>query len=176
MAFIVEDGSGVPGANSYATVEYAVSYFEERGRTAEFDGTDDQRKGWLVQATDYIERFAERFKSVQLLASQSLSFPRALFVGLAGSNTNMVVDAWMPELLLKAACEYAARAKRGPLAPDPVVDATGHSVVMTSRKVGPLERSFAVVGDGRVQAFRSYPAADRLLSSLLRPAQQRVIR
>lgn len=173
--FTVEDGSGVPGANSYATLEYALSYFDERGRAVEFVGEADQQRGWLVQATDYIELFRERFKSTPYLASQALSFPRALLVGVT-DGTSMVVDAWMPERLLKATCEYAAIAKRGPLAPNPTVDATGHSVVMTSRKVGPIERSFAVVPGSRARAFRSYPVADALLAPLLRTAGQRVIR
>jgi hypothetical protein len=176
MAFIVEDGSGVPGANSYVALPYAVSYFADRGRAAEFAGTEDEQRGWLVQATDYVERWRERFKSTPLLAAQSLSFPRALLRGVVGTSNNMVADAWMPENLLKAVCEYAARAKRGPLAPDPVVDATGHTVVMTSRKVGPIERSFAVAPGSRVQGVRSYPAGDAFLATLLNPANHRVIR
>jgi hypothetical protein len=174
--FTVEDGSGVPGANSYATVEYAVSYFAERGRSVEFDGTTEQQQGWLVQATDYIELFRSRFLSTQYLATQSLGFPRALLVGAAGTSDNLVTDAWMPEQLVKATCEYAAKAKLGPLAPAPTVDATGHSVVMTARKVGPLERQYAVVPGSRPRTFRSYPAADALLAPLLRSAGQRVIR
>lgn len=173
--FTVEDGSGVPGANSYATVEYAVSYFEERGRASEFDGTPEQQQGWLVQATDYIELFRERFKSMPYMATQSLSFPRALLVGVTGGS-NMVVDAWLPETLVKATCEYAAIAKRGPIAPNPTIDATGHTVVMTARKVGPIERHFAVVPGSRARLFRSYPVADGLLAPLLRSAGQRVIR
>jgi hypothetical protein len=166
MVFIVEDGSGVPGANSYATVEYATSYFADRAREAEFAGLPADQQGWLVQATDYIERFSERFLGAPLLAAQPLSFPRATADGAA----------WMPDNLLKATCEYAARAKRGPLAPDPTVDATGHSVVMTGRKVGPIERSFAVVPGSRARLFRSYPLADALLAPLLRKSGLRVIR
>ena len=167
MAFIVEDGSVVAGANSYATLAYASSHFADQGRAAEFAGTEPQQQGWLVQATSYIEmRWRTRFASTPFAASQPLSFPRVWSDG----------SAWMPDVLLQATCEYAARAKKGPLAPDPVVDQTGHSVVMTSRKVGPLERSFAVVGGSRVQTFRSYPAADLLISSLLLTQRRQVIR
>lgn len=174
--FTVEDGTGVPGANSYCTVPYAVSYFADRGRAAEFAGEEEQRQGWLVQATDYIERWGPRFKSTPLLASQPLSFPRALLAGAEGTSRNLVVDAWMPENLLKATCEYAARAKKGPLAPDPVVDQSGHTVVMTSREVGPIKRGFAVVPGSRVQVTRAYPAGDAFLATLLRPANRSVIR
>lgn len=170
MAFIVEDGSGVPGANSNVSLEYAISYFAERGRAAEFAGTEDQQRGWLIQATDYTERFKARFRSTPYLATQSLSFPR---VGYALDNS---VVAWMPDDLLKATCEYAAQAKKGPLAPTPTVDPTGHSVVMTGRKVGPIERTFAVAPGSKVGGLRSYPAADALLFPLFNPANRRVIR
>jgi hypothetical protein len=167
--FTVEDGSVVPGANSYVTVEYAESYFADRNRASEFAGELAEQQGWLVQATSYIEmRFATRFVSTPYAAAQPLSFPRAM---LDGTDV-----AWMPELLLKATCEYAARAKVGPLAPDPLVDATGHSVVMTSRKVGPIERSFSIVPGSRAQLFRSYPMADVLIAPLLLSRQRQVIR
>lgn len=169
MAFIVENGSVVAGANSYATLAYAQSYFADRGRASEFAGTDDQQRGWLVDATSYIEmRFSTRFISTPFSAAQPLSFPRALLDGGPA--------AWMPDMLLKATCEYAARAKKGPLAPDPLVDKTGHTVVMTSRKVGPIERSFSVAPGSRAQPFRSYPAADALIAPLLMTRQRRVIR
>lgn len=164
--FIVEDGSGVPGANSYTPLDFALAYFADRNRQAEFEGSVEEQQGWLVQATDYVERWRDRFKSTPLFPSQPLSFPR-----LAYDNV-----AWMPDQLLRAVCEYAVHAKNGPLAPTPKVDPTGHSVVMTSRKVGPIERGFAVVPGSRVQTLRSYPAADSLLAVLLRPANRRVIR
>jgi hypothetical protein len=169
MAFIPEDGTVVPGANSYASVEYATSYFADRYRDAEFAGELGQQQGWLVQATSYIEmRFRNRFRSTPFAAAQSLSFPRLVPDGSVG--------AWMPDVLLQATCEYAARAKRAPLAPDPVVDANGHNVVTTSRKVGPIERHFALVPGGQAQTFRSYPAADALLAPLLLPRNRQVIR
>lgn len=167
MAFIVEDGSVVAGANSYATLEYALSYFADRNRSSEFAGTEDQQRGWLVDATSYIDmRWSTRFASTPFAASQSLAFPRALSSGAA----------WMPDQLLRATCEYAARAKRGPLAPDPTVDASGHSVVMTGRKVGPIERTFAVAAGSKITTFRSYPAADALIAPLLLARSRQVIR
>jgi hypothetical protein len=169
--FTVEDGSVVPGANSYTSVAYATSYFADQGRAAEFDGEEAAQQGWLVQATSYIEtRFSTHFRSTPYAADQPLSFPR-LWTALDGS-----VTAWMPDLLLKATCEYAARAKLGPLLPDPAVDRTGLSVVMTSRKVGPIERHFAVAPGARVATFRSYPAADALIARLLLPQNRQVIR
>jgi hypothetical protein len=165
MAFIVEDGTGVPDANSYASVEFADAYFNDRGIAA-WEGTAEQKQGWLVQATDYADtRFGERWIGVPAYEDQGLHFPVKDMTG-------------MPVNLLKAIAEYALRAKTGPLAPDPTVDASGFSVVTARKKVGPIEKEFRVMGaDGsKPLLFRPYPAADRLLIGLLRPTGRRVIR
>jgi hypothetical protein len=157
MAFIVEDGTGVPGANSYASVEFAVAYFAERGRSAEFDGEVGEQQAWLVQGTDYAERYRERFKGVTAFASQSLSFPRIV---------TAIMTVWFPDVLRMAVCEYAARAKAGPLAPD-APDAP--QAVLIRKKIGPVEKSYQLVGgQAPTGRFRSYPAADALLVGLLR--------
>jgi hypothetical protein len=170
MAFIPEDGTGVPGANSYATVDYALNYFAERGRASEFAGGTEQQQGWLVQSTSYIElRFSDRFLLAPFSLEQGLSFPRGVVNGTA-------IVSYLPWSLVQATCEYAVRAKLGPLAPDPVVDATGLTVVMTSREVGPLKRAFAVAPGSKPQTFRSYPAADALIAPLLMGRVRQVIR
>jgi len=54
MAFVVEDGSGVKNANSYATVQEFRDYHTERGR--DVSGlTDDNIQYALILATDYID-------------------------------------------------------------------------------------------------------------------------
>lgn len=165
MAFIVEDGSVVAGANSYATPEYAASYFADQGRADEFAGTQDQQRGWLVQGTRYIDlRWGSRVAGAPFASAQPLVFPRAALDGAA----------WMPDALLRAACEYAVRAKLGPLAPD---QAAQPSVVMVGKTIGPISRRWEVVDKGAQSgSFRSYPLADSLIAGLLRPAGRRVIR
>lgn len=50
---IIENGTGVEGADSYASVEDAVAYHELRGNA--FEGTTSQKAAALVRATDYID-------------------------------------------------------------------------------------------------------------------------
>ena len=60
MAFIIENGTGVLGANSYGSFTGYVAYFADRGVTI----TDTQAvvQGLLVKATDYIDtRWGLRF-------------------------------------------------------------------------------------------------------------------
>lgn len=164
MAFVVEDGTGKPDANSYASVEFAMEYFGLRGVDKWTDADTDDQKKWLVQATDYIELRQESMVGEPLTEEQALHFP--------------IEAGVMPAALLKAACEYALRAMEGPLAPDPKVDANGLVRVETKRKIGPLEKAFSVVGGETATppTFRSYPAADALLAQVLRGGQRKVIR
>lgn len=163
MAFTVEDGTGVAGANSYTTVEFADAYFLERNNAvwaAIADASD--KESYLIRATDYIENFfGRRFLGEMVATDQDLSWPR--------EDADPYSSTSIPLHLQKATCEYALRAIDGPLAPDPTVDATGFSVVTTRKAVGPIEKEFRPVGPGRPQLMRSYPEADALMSPLLQP-------
>ncbi len=166
MAFTVEDGTGLPGANSYASVDFADDYFAERAIAA-WTGEDAAKQAWLIQAADYIEQvFAWRFIGSKLTDEQGLAWPRKDAVTNDGVDLE---DGVMPIPLLRATCQYALRAINGPLMPDPTIDATGFSVVTTRKKVGPIEKEFTVMGSsGNPILVRSYPAADTLLTNLLR--------
>lgn len=166
MAFVPEDGTGLPDANSFVDVVYADTYFATIGNVA-WAGIDGLKEGWLVQATFYITTvFGPRLRChTPLNEDQSLPFPS--------------VENGLPDALLTATCEYAIRASLSPLMPDPIVDATGFSVVTTKKKVGPIEKEFAVAGrSGLPMLYRSYPYPDTMMQTLLCPGSggNRVIR
>lgn len=168
MAFTVEDGTGVAGANSYVTLEFANDYFTERAVTA-WTGADGVKQSALIRATDYIEgRFGARFIGTPTTDTQGLHFPV--------SDVSDYAEDEIPIKLKRAQCEYALRALTAELAPDPTVDESGVSVVTVKSKLGPLEEAFQVVGSGVPQLVRAYPAADMLLTGLLGPAVTRVYR
>lgn len=66
MAFIVETGSGIPGANALASVAFVDAYLADRGRSTEngWSGLSDTvKKQKIVAGTDYIEqRFGQEFR------------------------------------------------------------------------------------------------------------------
>lgn len=165
MAFTVEDGTGVVDANSYAALAEADAYFSERG-VSTWTGTDDNKKVWLIRATDYIElRFSSRFKGAKEFpdAPQGLSFPRTGITGYEG----------VPVCLKRATFEYALRAIAGPLAPDLPFETNGLQLTGKKTKVGPIETDFQYKQTGAgsiVPAFRPYPAADTHLRPLLAPS------
>lgn len=165
MAFIVEDGSGVVGANSYASVAEADGYFAERGVTT-WSGATEAKQSFLIRATDYIElRFGARFQGTVEFpdAPQGLSFPRTGITGYTG----------VPDCLKRATFEYALRAIAGPLAPDSPLEPTGLQLAAKRTKVGPIETELQYKQSGAGSAspaFRSYPTADTQLKALLAPS------
>lgn len=167
MAFVVEDGTGKPDANSYGAVADADAYFSERGITT-WAGTNDEKQSYLIRATDYIEgRFSNSFIGTKKTSAQALSWPR--------TNANDIPDNVVPVKLQRACFEYALRARTSALAPDLQVDPSGMSVVATKKKVGPIETEYAVAQTGMgsmPMLFRPYPAADMLLRGLVYSASQ----
>lgn len=156
--FIVEDGTIVSGANSFAPVAYADQYFLDRSITT-WIGATDVKQSALVRATDYVNtRF--KFKGcrygdiLDTVIDQPLEFPRDVLGPL-------------PDKLLRATCEYALRALSVTLAPDVTVDDTGRAITSKTEKVGPLEEITAYQTGGAIYVFRPYPAADILLRDLL---------
>lgn len=69
MALIIEDGSGVQGANSYQSVADITAYLTSRNRQAENSwdtSTSAQQEAAAIAATDFIEnRFSLLFKGVR---------------------------------------------------------------------------------------------------------------
>ena len=58
MSFIVEDGSGIPAANSYASDTYVLNYLTERNRQDENTWASLSlavQQAQIIEATDYIE-------------------------------------------------------------------------------------------------------------------------
>ncbi len=138
--------------NSLADLAFANAYFTERSIAA-WTGADAVKEAALIRATDYIDaRFSERYTD-ELLELEEV-----------------------PVKLSRACCEYALRALTITLAPDPVVDESGATVVTVKSKLGPLEEAFQVLSNGTVKTLRAYPAADMLIAPYLNTFQGRVIR
>lgn len=95
---IVEDGTGVEGANSYVTVEYADTYHTDRANTAWTAATEDAKEAALIKATDYVEQvYADRWDGEAVYEDQPLSWPRDVATGI-------------PTRLKQAVCQLALEA------------------------------------------------------------------
>ena len=161
MAFTVQDDSGaVPNANAYIDVDFFKGYIDDRqGSDAYGDYEDGQIERAIVVATDYVDN---RFKYVgdRSLGSdvQTTQWPRDVAFDADGRQQNGIPDA-----VKKATAEYAMRALKATLDPDPVRDASGRKVMSESKSVGPVSKS-VTYGIGSSEPPK-YPAADRILQA-----------
>ncbi len=69
MAIVIENGAGIPGAQSYVSTSYVDNYLSNRGRSAENGWSDlasSAKEHAVVTATQYIDtRWGGRFKGTK---------------------------------------------------------------------------------------------------------------
>ena len=144
MTFIVEDNTGLIDANSFVSIEYADSYFGDRGNI-DWGGvsTFDAKRSLLIIATDYIETvYAQAFTGKRYSEGQALSFPRYV----DGKKCDV------PDRLKKAVCELAVKAIEEPLLED-----TGKNTI--EETVGSITVKYSEYGSQTTQ----YNAVFKLL-------------
>lgn len=72
----VEDGTGLPAANSYASVAQADAYFATRPRSTAWTGlTEDQKGQYLIHAARILDASVV-WRGEVLSSAQALAFPR----------------------------------------------------------------------------------------------------
>lgn len=100
MAIIVEDGSGVTGANSYVTVSGVGVYATTYGYTDWTAATSTVKEQSLMRAMRYIE--ALPWKGVKYDQTQALEFPRS---EMYDKDERLVADDTVPIVVVEALCE-----------------------------------------------------------------------
>jgi|CXWL01.1.fsa_nt_gi hypothetical protein len=157
MAITVEDGTGLANANTYATWAELGTYFTARGIVTT-GKTQSQWEGYLVQATDYIDRHWQ-FQGIRLTATQALLWPRSYIYDDRGTAIT-----GLPLPVKNAAIEYAYQLSLGnTLFLNPTVDASGARVISERKVVGPIEKSVTFASSGSLSTYREFPAGDSLL-------------
>lgn len=148
MALIVEDGTGLAGAESYASVAEGLTYLTRRQRHVDWAALDEAvAEGYLVAATDWIDcRFS--YLNDALVSTQARVFPRTGGIGL-------------PVAVKNACIELADRARTVSLMPDPTHDAGGR-VLRSSKKVGPISKEVEYTGGG--VPLPAFPFVERMLA------------
>lgn len=131
VEIIVEDGSGVEDANSYATVETAREFAEKRGVVLSAD--NDEVSSQLIRAFDWLDAKEEEFQGVRVYADTA--FPRA---GVTVNGFELAADA-IPKQLIAAQLQLVIAQSNG-------IDISPNFVpadYVVKEKVGPLETTFA---------------------------------
>jgi hypothetical protein len=152
LALTIEDGTGVEGAESYASAEDLQDYAAIRGIDLP---EEEEQEQLLVKAMDYVESFRDRFKGDWRFGPGYLQWPR-LNVWLGSFNIEGI-----PIELKKAQCQVAIEL----LTVDPMETQSGAAV--TVEQVGPIRTEYAVRADSR-PAEPTMPKVDALLEPLLR--------
>lgn len=160
MALTIEDGSGVPGANSYVSVAEIKSFNEARGISLPADDADIEKLA--VEAFDYVESYRSQLQGKKTNPDpdeQSAQWPRS----------GVVIDGWtvptirIPTELKNAQCRAASYAySDGPLMPSQ----TGAGVV--KEKIDVLEVQYAEPqATGGLPVTPSFPEVDNYMAPLL---------
>lgn len=168
MAVIVEDGTFVPGANSYASVEQLEEYALARG--IELPEETEEKEQLLIRAMDYIESTVTSWIGYPSHHGQVLSWPRAAVYmdGYAVSPTTI------PSILAEAQCDIAAHSVGMDVLPvrEPIGLPEGQGSVI-KEKVGPIEVAYADTMSDAYARIRAdditkpiFPKAAALLSRL----------
>jgi len=163
---IVEDGSGVAGANSYSTRADYIAYAASLGATiADASAADVE----LVKAAEYIDKHEARLKGTRANRNQSMAFPRF----------GLVIDNWywnaneLPRQLLMCQWAFAIDIHNG-------VDlynrpANPNLVARRQRVEGAVDVQFAVK-DGADQKATFTSTGDALLNRLLKANGLQLVR
>lgn len=97
MALVIEDGTIVAGASSFATVEQVRTYATARGLSVSV--TDSVVEAQLIKALDYLTYLEPKFAGQRFSPSeQALLFPRS---GVTLFGQDLATDA-IPQQLLAA--------------------------------------------------------------------------
>lgn len=156
-SLVVEDGTGLTGANSYATVAQADAYLRARRRATAWDALDTETKaGRLVMATAYLDAHC-RWAGELMRSEQALGWPRA---DAGDKHGRVLSSAAVPAAVRNAAIEIA---QAGEIT-------TERTRAATSKTVGPISVEYAdgydvSQGPGRY-AFALAMVSDLVLGSV----------
>lgn len=158
MALVVEDGTGVAGANTYLSLTTANTYFTERPNASVWSGsTDALRTQALLYACQWMEaRYGGQLEGEIVDVEQVLVWPRTSFYDGRG---RLVETGTIPQVWKDGQAEAALAHLSGGL--NEVRDRGGAIKSVQAGSVG------VVYMDG-ASSGRSFPFVDSLVAPLLR--------
>lgn len=158
MALIVENGTGVDGANSYGDIAGARTYASDRGVTL---GTDDQVSAQLILGTDYLQSFSYVGRPVSF--TQALAWPRTRVLFAIDSP---FPDDEIPPQLIAALYQLVIEQFNG-IELQPSVDSQSSGGFILEEKVDVLLTKYSEKISTTSQPI--LPKVDALLQGLIQP-------
>lgn len=156
MSLIIEDGTGLPDAESYVSVADADQYAQAMGLSSWLatDVTEAQKETALRRATQYVDS-RYQYKNSKQDADQALEWPRVGY-------------PWPLKRVLNATCELAVRALTGELYTDVAPEDN-----IKSETIGPLTTVYQDAENGRQVRFA---VVDDLLAPYVSTGKTTMIR
>lgn len=162
MAFIVEDGTIVADATSYATVAEFDAYWTDRAVT--ISSTTAQKQAALIIATQYADNNYNFVGYLVNSETQPLNWPRSFAIDNQGRNID---PDEIPDALKNGVFELAYREINNADGLQPDVSDTGELISNSVDLGGELKSTKQwAQGTGGYYGRRSYPQADNWLSRL----------
>lgn len=159
---VVEDGTGLAGANSYVTLAQADTYLRARDRATTWDALDAQTKaGRLIMATAYLDAAVQWAGEINT-SIQALGWPRT---GAVDKHGRALASNAVPTAVAHAVIEIA---QAGDIT-------TERSRAATVKTVGPITVEYASESDVS-QGPGRYAFALALVSDLVRASAAGAIR
>lgn len=154
---IVEDGSGVPDANVYSTLDAFKAYTPLGGISIPTSADDTALEKALIRGTAYIEgAYSYRWPGYRVTQMQGLSWPR-----YEAWDTDGYALVGIPKSV-KYACFEAALIEL--VEPGALTEALEHGGMITREKVGNLETGYASGAPVGIV----YPVLKNCLASIVR--------
>ena len=149
---IVEDGTGLPNADSYVSVEFADTYFSARGVSVWATLTNTVKEQLLIKATDFIDNIYQ-WNGKREFETQALRFPRVNIFDYEGEEIKGI-----PTCLKQAVCDASLIANGNELFQ--TQEANGQVV---SEKIGELAFTYA---NGKKETVTSSTLYDSINTKL----------
>ena len=154
---IVEDGSGVPDANVYSTLDAFKAYTPLGGISIPTSADDTTLEKALIRGTAHIEgAYSYRWPGYRMTQTQGLSWPRYEARDVDGYALIGVPTG------IKCACFEAALIELSE--PGALTEALEHGGMITREKVGNLETGYASGAPVGIV----YPVLKNCLASIVR--------
>lgn len=167
MPLVVEDGSGLANADSWASIAVSDAYANGVGNLTWIDGDQEFKEQALRRSANYIMAVYEKKMAGKRTQGidQSLAYPRT---GVVLNDGTVLEDDYIPRILINAQIEGAFREFTAPGSLIP--DVTSAARVQKSVAVGPIRVEYqdlkqpSSAGGG---TSGNFPLIDAMLAPLL---------
>ena len=162
---IVEDGTGLTDANSYASVEFADDYFSARGVSEWDDLETEVKEQSLIKATDFIDNVYQWYGKKEF-DNQALRFPRVSIRDYEGAEIKGI-----PLCLKQAVCDAAVLVSSG----TELFETASENGDVVSENITSLAFTYANNGSRSTTSTTLYDSINTKLRGMFKDASKNTI-